>query len=282
MVNTGNSKAAKRKNGADAKSEPIKKLLKTEILQEYEVLLKKYNALEQTHSSLLEQNKKQTEAIALLEETVQVLQDKTCPKRSTTASVQTEDMERLWCIECEFPAEDLYELGEHMYEYHAEENIDYTSSCHYCGNMFKTKSDLMVHSKKVHQEKTQLCRNYLEGNCDFGDTDCWFSHDVNSKMSSKVYKCSLCAKVFKLRSDFMYHRKKEHLEIVPQCKNGETCNFEVSKCWYIHIQCEYEKQKEENDTKNDNEHNPNILKNLLNMVETLTERINDLENRQGK
>lgn len=281
MVNPGNTKAAKRKNGTEAKTEPIKKQLKTEILQEYEILKKKYTALEQKHFSLLEDSKKQIEAISLLEETVQVLQDKVYQKTSASACVQTEDMERLWCIECEFPAEDLYELGEHMYEYHAEDNVDYTSSCHYCGNMFKTKSDLMIHSKKAHPEKTQPCRNYLEGNCDFGDIDCWFSHDVNTQISSKVYKCSLCAKSFKSRTDFMYHRKKEHIEIVPQCKNGEACQFEVSKCWYIHIQSEYEKHKEKNDTKNENEYNQN-MQNLINMVEILTKRINDLENKQSK
>ena len=59
------------------------------------------------------------------------MQAKGYPKTLASAFVQTEDMERLWCIECEFSAEDLYELGEHMYEYNAEDNVDYTSSCHY-------------------------------------------------------------------------------------------------------------------------------------------------------
>ena len=106
-----------------------------------------------------------------------------------------------------------------MYEVHAEDNSEYTESCHYCGNCFKTRGDLMTHNKKTHSEKIQLCRNNLEGKCDFVESDCWFSHDVKAQKSSQLYTCNICKKTFKLRSDSMYHRKQEHKEIVPQYKN---------------------------------------------------------------
>jgi hypothetical protein len=71
--------------------------------------------------------------------------------------VYNKDLDRMWCIESEYPAEDIYDLGEHMYEYHAEENSDYAITCYFCGNDFRTKGDLMVHMKKGHAEKLRLC-----------------------------------------------------------------------------------------------------------------------------
>ena len=40
-----------------------------------------------------------------------------------------------------------------MYEIHAEANEEYNESCHYCTQLFKTKRDVMLHSKKWHKEK---------------------------------------------------------------------------------------------------------------------------------
>ena len=63
-------------------------------------------------------------------------------------------------------------------------------SCHYCGNNFKTRNDLMMHNKRNHTEKVQLRRNNVEYKCDFGDNMCWFIHDnVQS-----LYACSVCKK----------------------------------------------------------------------------------------
>ena len=65
----------------------------------------------------MEENKKNLEDIVLLEETIKLLRDQNLKKASNAVGVQTEDTERLWCIECEYPAEDLYDLGEHMYRF---------------------------------------------------------------------------------------------------------------------------------------------------------------------
>ena len=157
-----------------------------------------------------------------------------------TIGVQIEDIERMFCIECEYPAEDVFDLGEHMYEVHAELNDDYTISCYYCGNYCKTKGDLMVHRKKAHPEKFNLCRYFAAGHCDF-DNECWFNHSDTTSPSVKTltnFKCTLCEKVFHSRSDFMTHRKKEHHESIPLCKGAGNgmCHFGSSKCWYNHIE----------------------------------------------
>ena len=98
-------------------------------MQEYDDLKTKYVVLEQKFKSLYEENKKNLEANKLLEETVQLLEARINQKSSSSVGVQIEDTERLWCIECEYPAEDLYDLGEHMYEVHAGDNIGYTQTC---------------------------------------------------------------------------------------------------------------------------------------------------------
>ena len=40
-------------------------------------------------------------------------------------------MEVMFCLECEYPAEDIFDLGEHMYEIHAEDTDEYNKSCYY-------------------------------------------------------------------------------------------------------------------------------------------------------
>ena len=104
-------------------------------MQEYEDFKKKYVNLEEKFKTLNEKDMK------LLEKTVQLLEVWNIQKSSSSVGVQTEDTKRLWCIECEYPAEDLYDLGEHMYEGHAEDNIEYCQTCHFCKCIFKTKNE---------------------------------------------------------------------------------------------------------------------------------------------
>ena len=97
------------------------------------------------------------------------MQHKEIPSKLETISisVQTEDMNRMFCIECEYPAEDLFDLGEHMYEVHAELNDEYTIACHYCGNYFKSKGDLMNHRKKAHEDRVSQCCFFYGGKVHF-------------------------------------------------------------------------------------------------------------------
>ena len=276
MPTSSNSSLMKRKNCIETKAEPVKKALKkAEILQEYQVLQKKYDALEERHIELLNTNKENIEAIRLLEETVQILESKSSQKATSITGTQTEDMERMWCIECEFPAEDLYELGEHMYEIHAEENAEYEFSCHHCGNFFKSEDNLMAHDKKNHIEKVQPCKNYLAGECDYGDQDCWFIHDLNLQKSSREYTCSFCKKGFILRSDLMLHKKQEHKESVSKCKNTVNCQY--VNCWYIHS----EQNITNGEIAKENEKNTNqdISEKLFDMIENLSGKITELQNR---
>ena len=105
----------------------LKKALKrNEILQEYEDLKKKYAILEEKSKSLNEENKKDRETNKLLEETVQLSEVRNIQKSSSSVGVRTEDTKRLQCKDCEYTAEDLNDLGGHMYEVDAEDNIEYS------------------------------------------------------------------------------------------------------------------------------------------------------------
>jgi hypothetical protein len=135
----------------------------------------------QTHQSenevLREQNESKTEKIDELEQKMETMQHNEIPStlEMIFISVQTEDMNRMFCIECEYPAEDLFDLGEHMYEVHAELNDDYTIACHHCGNYFKSKGDLMIHRKKAYEERVGPCTFFMEGKCTFGE-ECWYGN----------------------------------------------------------------------------------------------------------
>ena len=81
------------------------------------------------------ENKGNLVKINMLEEKIKSLQKK--PQSLKSASVQTNNVDGMLCIECEYPAEDIFDLGEHMYEIHAEMNEEYNESCHYCTQLYR-------------------------------------------------------------------------------------------------------------------------------------------------
>jgi hypothetical protein len=182
----------KRKNLHETKSEPPKKALKkNELLIQSQALEKKCEFLEDKNKSLIEEQTKNVEAIQLLEETVNLLEvnirklkaemvdnaPKTVEKINN--SVQTEAQEIMRCNECEYPAEDIYDLGEHMYEVHVLDSYDGSITCHYCGKNFTTKDKLMMHRKEDHIEKVRPCRHFSVGKCENGDEKCWTDLKAN-------------------------------------------------------------------------------------------------------
>ena len=93
------------------------------------------------------------------------------------------------CNECEYPAEDLHDFGEHMYACHAlsgsnEESI----SCNYCDDKFKARAEIMKHMKEKHNEKVSICRYFSAGNCMFGSKKCWYKHDKLENDSNEKVK----------------------------------------------------------------------------------------------
>ena len=161
-----------------------------------------------------------------------------------------------------------------MYEFHAELNDDYAIACHYCGNHFKNKDDLMIHRKKSHEERVTRCRFFMEGKCTFGD-ECWYSHKTNARKTVTEYTCKICEQVFKFKAEFMKHKRHEHVESVPVCRdalNG-TCHFGNTKCWFKHEEIENFDGNE-----NGNNFNQEVIDKIFDMMENFTKRIMEIEN----
>ena len=131
----------------------------------------------------------------------------------------------------------------------------------------------MIHRKKAHAEKVRLCRFYEKGNCDRGDSECWFSHEKSAKRTPESYSCNICENFFGNRFELMHHRKAEHSETVPKCRNDQgSCQFGITKCWFKH-------EEQHDDTENHNENKQDVIDKLFNIVEQCTERIVQLENK---
>ena len=82
------------------------------------------------------------------------------------------------------------------------------------------------------------------------------------------------------KSEYMSHRKKEHKEKVPNCKNGNNggCHFGHGKCWFIHNDIQNDNIEDSSENKNKNEDRNDIMQKLVEMFERQTERIILLEN----
>ena len=129
--------------------------------------------------TLENKDKKNKDIIALLEEKVKSL-EKNNPGSKTQTFVQTgsqtEDDDILFCQVCEYPADDLYSLGEHVGEYHAEKPME-DIGCDSCGESFPSQNILNEHESKNHrneelsgpkqQNTPQPFKNRIQFKCKF-------------------------------------------------------------------------------------------------------------------
>ena len=117
-----------------------------------------------------------------------------------------------------------------------ENPIDNTIECRNCGEEFSSKWNLMTHRKSKHVHTVAICRNKLEGKCDFSDELCWWSHDTSIMNTGEQVKCYVCGKRFEKKAEMMTHRKLKHAEIVMPCKKHQIkqCGFQDQTCWYKH------------------------------------------------
>ena len=114
------------------------------------------------------------------------------------AHVEAQTDDSVTCNECEFPANDIWELGEHIYEFHTlKDHGD-----------FGGKRDLMVHRKNYHEDKVGVCRSYSSGNCTYTRDDCWWKHEKTT--NNNEYICTHCDEKFNTKNKWYTHRTKVH------------------------------------------------------------------------
>ena len=283
--------------------------LKSEIIAQFKVL-------QVEHDTLKHENNKNLMIIKKLEEKLSVLQQQKSPSLSgISQELQTYSSDiQICCNVCIYIATCEEELNWHMSEAHdlSSDHFDQDNFCDICERLCKTESDLfahkkehqptilhnqsnrlncnfcedkfdkignlIAHKKKNHSEKVAICWQFTAGICEFGDTNCWFVHSQIKRNNEAVqFKCRSCEKTCISQSEFMRHRKQDHENIVPLCKNwvNGTCTFESTKCWFNH-----ENQEKNNESENHEKsikENKEVIEKVLDMMEKFAERIQKVE-----
>ena len=192
------------------------------------------------------------------------------------------------CEKCGYKAESMYDLDAHTWDVHDE-----SISCNFCENTFEDKRDLMKHKKEEHTDRVVNCWHYSAGMCPYGEEKCWFIHNKeHANLPASEYVCNFCEQMFGNQSEFLKHRKTKHNDHVPTCKkfkNGE-CIYGNEKCWYNHKTEQIHNDKEKDIENEDNTNimnkneieNKEVIQRIMQMMETLTERIINIENRNQK
>ena len=98
---------------------------------------------------------------------------------------------------------------------------------------------------------------YIHNSCD-GKT--------STTQTLTQYNCGICGKTFQTKSDFMKHRRKDHSDKVPECRDhkNDCCRFQKETCWFKH--------EEKLEIKS-----PDMVERLFNMMEKFSERMEMME-----
>ena len=237
-------------------------------------LLKEFKTLQKINEALEEENKNQLESIAVLEAQVSILETAKLVSHTSTQEIQTfaNDL-AIPCQECIYIATCEEELNWHMSDAHNQGETDYEPEypCTICGRNCETKVELMIHKKQEHEKTVKICKYFQQGKCAFDDTVCWYNHSIRDKcapQSLSEFKCNICGKIFKLKCEFMKHRKLEHNEFVEVCRYNKDnfCRFKDEECWFKHSDIESLNKSTD------------IVQKLFTMMEKFSERVQFLEN----
>ena len=258
--------------------------------------------LQEKYDKLTIEFDKQVEKNNYLEEKVKKLEEDKNNYQPNVVKTDTGGILML-CSECEYPAEDIFDLGEHMFEFHSEkEEEEWSCSfcgesfisqerlqkhevkmhkevwpCNFCTKSFEWKSDMMVHKKEKHSDKISNCWNYILGMCDFGDQNCWFNHKLDSPAPQII--CKVCNETFYIKSEYLQHMKRTHTSKVKFCRNintNEGCKY-GDNCWYSHQQAINDNSETIDNT---GETNKEMIKKIIETMEKITERISELEQKE--
>ena len=134
------------------------------------------------------------------------------------------------CNDCDYQGSTQRDLEKHIYIKHTMTN---KINCRICGEEFTEKRNLMHHRKKKHIETVAPCRKKIEGQCDYSDEMCWWSH---VEKTGQDHACYICGKTFIDKNSMMKHRKIEHRNIVKECSEfiKNNCRFQEAACWFKH------------------------------------------------
>ena len=77
--------------------------------------------------------------------------------------------------ECWYVHDELMETGDSK---ESSENVSWAFNCHLCEEKFVQRRDFMNHKKTNHEDKVNVCNNFINGNCSRNDESCWYKHQL--------------------------------------------------------------------------------------------------------
>ena len=148
------------------------------------------------------------------------------------------------CVKCDHQSSSESLLNKHIEIKHSNNQRECKGvGSRQCGKNFKSYNDLMDHRRDDHNSGNKMCRYFKEGSCHFINSDkekCWYLHKDTIDLSNDTkydFDCKSCEKNFTSKNEVMNHRKDDHEDEVPPCKDfvaGKKCSR--NRCWYSHRQ----------------------------------------------
>ena len=130
------------------------------------------------------------------------------------------------CKECQYQTINRDQFSQHMemtHKYKAE------FECNLCNTFFRTRKDLNIHSKDIHNKIFKPCRNFPSKNCEY-DSECHFYHII---LSQGEHICFTCSDVFNGKTPLLHHMKSAHGQEIckrfkdNKCHFGDKCFFQI-------------------------------------------------------
>ena len=58
--------------------------------------------------------------------------------------------------------------------------------CNFCEQICRTQSEFLKHRKTKHSEQVPTCKNFKDGECIYGQENCWFNHKTEKENNYKA------------------------------------------------------------------------------------------------
>ena len=192
-------------------------------------LVQELKEIKQINEALEEENKRNNEIIEVLKKKVASLQKQKASECTDNGS-QTDDNDILLCEECDFPADTLYELGEHVGESHTGLRIP----CDFCSDIYTTKESLEKHEEEIHNQthaSKAIDSHYNTNSIMNNDEE---ENQSTNKQGREIFKCKFCDEEFVGKYHLMMHTRKDHKDKLSICWNHQSeCKY-YPNCWFSH------------------------------------------------
>ena len=147
-------------------------------------------------------------------------------KHMSTHDKQNDDSQ-FNCKECQYQTINRDQLSQHMEMTHKSKA---EFECNLCNTFFRTRKDLNIHSKDIHNKTFKPCRNFPSKNCEY-DSECHFYHII---LNQGEHICFTGSDVFNGKTPLLHHISSVHGQEICKRFKDNKCHF-GDKCFFKHI-----------------------------------------------